>query len=331
MKNLIEKYLGRLRRHVAYMVAPLLPSRWVLPLAGIPGMAGGANMTVTTLAAAIGELWTPELNRAVMWDLTIAPLFEDKTAWLKSGDTAHLPSRHNLTANTKAAGTAATPEAITENEQTFVVNTQKVVAFEIEDIAEIQSNYDMRSEYTQSATYALKKAWDTDAGVLFDDNTTNDVGTLGSELADDDLIKANQLLDEQGAPDTRYMAVPPATHSGFLKLDKFVNSLYTGDNAGAAVHRAQVGMLYNSTVYKSNHCVGSSPSANGSMWGKGHFIKIVQRAPAVHVWYSPLDVAWVVTMDTIYGMYERQEAIETAAGTTNSRLWSCRLRCVKNV
>ena len=45
-----------------------------------------------------------------------------------SGDVFHLPNRHNLTANTKSAGSDATPEAITETEQTFTVSTHQIVA-----------------------------------------------------------------------------------------------------------------------------------------------------------------------------------------------------------
>jgi len=67
------------------------------------------------------------------------PLFEDKTAWLRTGDTARLPSRHNLTASTKTAGTDLTPEAITETDQTFQVTTHQATAVQVEDIAEIRT------------------------------------------------------------------------------------------------------------------------------------------------------------------------------------------------
>jgi hypothetical protein len=288
-----------------------------------------ANVTVTTAAVQIEEVWSPELNRAVQYDLVIAALFQDRSADLRTGDTLHLPSRHNLTANTKSAGTALTPEAITETEQTFQVTTQKATAQRIEDIAEIQSRYDLRAESTMAGSYALSRAIDSDAGALFANNTTQTVGTLGAELSDDNLIRAWQYLKDSAAPSPQHIVVAPATYGGFLKTEKFVNQLYTGDQGGSAVAQAKVGNLYGADVYVSQLTSGTAPSSSGCWFSEGHYIKVIQRPPSVHLDYSPLDLAWIAVMDVIYGVFERLEADEAAAATTNSRLWSVRLQSVK--
>jgi len=115
-----------------------------------------ANVTGTTADKFIDEIWSAELNRAVEFKLVIAGLFSDWSGRMTgSGDVFHLPARHNLTANTKSAGSDATPEAITETEQTFTVSTHQIVAQEIEDFAEVMSKYDIRAEYTTAASYAL--------------------------------------------------------------------------------------------------------------------------------------------------------------------------------
>lgn len=287
------------------------------------------NVTITTAAVQIEELWSPELNRAVELDIVIAALFEDKSKLLRRGDTLRLPSRHNLTANTKSAGASLTPEAITETDQTFVVNTHQATAQEIEDIAEIQAKYDLRNESTVAGAYALARAMDVSAAALLDDNSTQTVGTLASELTDDNLIRARRFLKDSAAPDPWNCVVAPATFDGFLKTDKFVNQLFNGDTGGRALHEAQVGKLYKATVFESQLTVGTAPNSSGHFWAKPHFIKIVQRAPMVHLEYIALDVAWVAVMDTIYGVFERLEADEAAAATTNSRLWGVRLQSVK--
>src|SRR3990167_6110108 len=108
-----------------------------------------ANVTATTADVYADEIWNPELNRAIEFAMVIAALFSDWTSRMSgSGDVLHLPARHNLTANTKSAGSDATPEAITETEQTFTVSTHQVVAQEIEDFAEVMSKYDIRRDYT---------------------------------------------------------------------------------------------------------------------------------------------------------------------------------------
>ena len=288
-----------------------------------------ANVTVTTADKHIDEMWTPELNRAVELDIVIAALFDDRSKQLPHGDILHMPARHNLTANDKSAGSDATPESITETEQTFTVNTHKIVAQEIEDIVEVQSRYELRQEFTQAASYALARVMDVDCGALFDDNSTNTVGVLQSELTDDNLIQARKLLKDNAAPMPWHMVVAPGTYSGFLKLDKFVNSLYSGEQSGRAVHQAQIGKIYGATAYESQLTVGTSPNSSGALWSEKHFFKIVQKAPKTDTWFSPLAKAWIVAADTIYGVFERAEAVEAAAGTTTSRLWGVRLQSVK--
>src|SRR3990167_6167877 len=130
------------------------------------------NVTAATATEFIDEKLSPELNRAIELDQVIASLFSDWTRRMAgSGQIFHLPARHNLTANTKSAGSDATPEAITETEQTFTVSTHQIVAQEIESFAEVMSKYNIRSEYTLAASYALARAMDVAAGNLFDDNT----------------------------------------------------------------------------------------------------------------------------------------------------------------
>jgi hypothetical protein len=292
-----------------------------------------ADVTLTTAATFIDQVWSPELNRAIQYDVVVAALFDDKSALVDNhANTINLPSRHNLTANAKAAGTALTPQAITETQQQFVLpmtNGHRAIAQMIEDIAEIQSRYDIRSETTIAGAYALARQMDVDAAGLFA-ALANSVGTSSAELTDDNLIAARTTLRNSAAPRPWYICVPPATYSGFLKLEKFTNQLYIGDaQDGTAVEEAKVGRMYGADVYESQLLAGSAPAASGAYWSKTHFFKAIQRQPTTHTWYSPLDLSWVVTMDCIYGMFERLEADEAAAATTNSSLWGVKLACVK--
>jgi hypothetical protein len=292
-----------------------------------------ADVTITTAALFIDQVWSPELNRAIQYDVVVAALFDDKSALVdQHANTINLPSRHNLTANAKAAGAALTPQAITETQQQFVLpmtNGHRAIAQMIEDIAEIQSRYDIRSETTIAGAYALARQMDVDAASLFAALATS-VGTSSAELTDDNLIAGRTGLRNAAAPRPWYICVPPATYSGFLKLEKFTNMLYIGESEnGTAVEEARVGKIYGADVYESQLLAGSAPAASGAFWSKTHFFKAIQRQPTTHTWYSPLDLSWVVSMDTIYGMFERLEADEAAAATTNSSLWGVKLACTK--
>ena len=289
-----------------------------------------ANVTSTTADKFIDEYWSPELNRAVELKIILASLFSDWTSRMRnSGDVFHLPARHNLTANTKSASSDATPEAITETEQTFTPSTHQIVAQEIESFAEVMSKYNIRSEYTLAASYALARAMDVSAGNLFDDNTSQTEGVLSAELTDDNLIASWELLQESSGDPPYKGAVTPAGWAGLLKIEKFTNQLFNGDTKGRALHEAQIGKVYQATFYQSNLLPGTSPNASGHLWAGDHFFKIIKKRPKQDAWFSPLAKAWVVATDQIYGVFERQEADEAAAATTTARLHGVRLQHLK--
>ena len=288
------------------------------------------EVTSTTADVFIDEIWSSELNRAIEFKLVIAALFSDWTSRMRgSGDVFHLPARHNLTANTKSAGTDATPEAITETQQNFTVSTHQIVAQDIESFAEVMSKYDIRSEYTMAAAYSLGRAMDVAAAALLDDNTTQTVGVLTAELTDDNFIRAWQYLQDSSGDAPYKGVVSPAAWGGMLKIEKFTQQLFNGDTGGRALHEAQIGKVYQAQMYASPLTVGTAPNSSGHMWAGDHFFKIIKKAPKQDAWFSPLAKGWVLATDQIYGIFERQEADEAAAVTTVARLHGVRLQTLK--
>src|SRR3990172_2687272 len=185
-----------------------------------------ANVTATTAANFIDEKWSPELNRAIEFTMVIAGLFSDWTSKMSgSGDLFHLPARHHLAGATKSAGVDATPEAITESEQTFTVSTHQIVAQEIEDFAEIMSKYNIRAELTDDAAYVLSRMQEVACAALLDDNTTQTVGTLQAELSPDDILEAWTLLTNSSARPPFKGVISPAGWAGLLKEDRVGHSL----------------------------------------------------------------------------------------------------------
>lgn len=288
------------------------------------------NVTSTTADKFIDEVWSAELNRAIEFKLVIAGLFSDWTSRMRSsGDIFHLPARHNLTANTKSAGTDATPEAITETEQTFTVSTHQIVAQQIEDFAQVMSKYDIRSEYTKAAAYSLGRASDVLAAALLDDNTAQTVGTLTAELTDDNFIRAWQYLQDSSGDAPYKGVVSPAAWGGMLKIEKFTQQLFNGDTKGNALHEAQIGKVYQAQMYASPLTVGTAPNSSGHLWAGDHFFKIIKKAPKQDAWFAPLAKSWVIATDHIVGYFEKQEADEAAAVTTTARLHGVRLQTLK--
>lgn len=289
------------------------------------------EVTVTTANKFIDEKWSPELNRAIEFDTIIFPMFSDWTKKMgsSSGQIFHLPARHNLAVATKTAGNDATPEAITETQQNFTVSTHQIVAQDIENIAEVMAKYDIRNEYTMAASYALARAQDVAAAALLDDNSTQTVGVLTAEMTDDQLIRAWQYLQDSSGRPPYQGVVSPACWAGFLKVEKFTNQLYNGDTGGKALHEAQIGKIYQATMFASQLTVGTAPNSSGHIWAGDHFFKIIKKAPKQDTWFSPLSKSWIVATDQIYGVFERQEADEAASATSVARLHGVRLQSLK--
>ena len=286
------------------------------------------NITLAQAAVLVDEMWTPELNDAVEFNFNIIKTFDDRSDQLPHGDRLNLPAIHHLTTGAKAADTALTPISLTETEDTFTVSTHRAVAIRVEDIAEIQAKYEVRANYTDSMSYGISRDMETDAAGVIDNNTLQTIGTLGTELTDDNLLRAWQYLEDSAAPsNNRFLVLSPAGAAGVMKLDKFASRLYVPD--ARVSENAEVGPVYRAALTISNLTVGTAPNSDGSMHHKLHFFKIMQRAPTVHSWYSPLDLAWVVSVDSLYGVFERNEADEAAGVTTRSSLWGVRLRNVK--
>jgi hypothetical protein len=108
-------------------------------------MALGTNqITTTTAAKFIPDVWSMEVLRATEDALVMAPLVKRYDSLVKErGDTIHIPSLSNLTANDKSANTQVTLQAVTETETTIDINKHKEASFLVEDIVKVQSNYDL--------------------------------------------------------------------------------------------------------------------------------------------------------------------------------------------
>lgn len=287
---------------------------------------------VTPAANFLPNVWAPEVSDATQANTVLPDLidrhFEDS---LKFGNNFVIPDRSNPAVRMKSQDTTATWANRTETNQNFAINRQAYVAFLVEDIAEIQSKYDVRSEYTDAAGYSLAAFVEGDAtsgmASLLDD-PTNAVGTLGVDPADDDLILAKTYLDRADVPATdRYMYVSPGYHNGLLKIDKFVRS---GDyDTGGSVKKGKVGQVYNAPVYISTLCA-NNPNVSGQAYGlMGHkrgIVLVQQRKPTIHTQYIILEVGWGVLVDTIYQFILRNIAPKTLGGGTSNDQFSVSLK-----
>ncbi len=271
------------------------------------------TIDVTDAAVFIPEVWAAEVLMFRESALVMAPLVKRFDSEVKTrGDTIHVPNVSELSANNKEANTEVTLQVPTETETTISINKHKEVSFEIEDIVKVQSAFDLRSAYTKSAGYAIAKVVDADLLALYSSLTSTDVGTYGQVLTDATIVSAIQALDEADTPlEDRYFVIAPSQKAAIMKIDKFVKADFLGQYDQPTPvrkgpnNRYLWGDIYGVPTYYTNQVpttVATPTQTHNIMFHKEAFALAMQMAPRTQASYWHKDLAWLVTVDSIYGV-----------------------------
>lgn len=275
------------------------------------------SLTVTTSEKFIPEVWSSEIIRETEANLVLADKVKRYDADVaKFGDVIHIPNLSNLSANNKIAGELVTTQAPTETEKTITVNLHKEASFYVEDIAKVQSRYDLMGEYTKKAGYAIAKAIDTSIAGLYS-GLSQYVGDGSTDVTDDNIILAIQKLDEANAPESdRYFIINPAAKADLMDIDKFV--LRTGpgwDSSNSPIlHGVKEngfwGDIYGVKVYVSTNLVtsaGTPTVVHNLLFQKEAFGLALQQKPRVQSQYKLEYLSNLVVVDAIYGVAELRD------------------------
>lgn len=289
-----------------------------------------ANVTITTADKHIGEVWPRDLIRAQEFKLVIAPRVYREWKFAGFGDVYHIPRFPNLTASTKSAGSAWTPEALTDTEQTVTINVHQVAGVEVEDIAALLSNTNLTAEYKRKIGYALGRAVDVQLAALPQNFGTNIIGTLGVELTYDNMVEAWEALADVGIDltDNCTWFLSPGAIAGLLKQDAFINSQYQGPNP-RAVETAKVGEVLGAPILQTN--LTRAPSAGQSesfLVYKQAMALIMAQAPKMVTESIAKELADVVGGHQVYGISEVTRYDEAPANVTAVDNWAVLLRTV---
>jgi hypothetical protein len=270
------------------------------------------TMTTTTGAVFIPEIWSAEVLMFRESALVMAPLVARYDSAVKSkGDVIHIPDVSELSANDKSAGSEVTLQKPTETDTDINIDTHKEVSFEIEDILKAQSQYELRASYTKSAGFAIAKAIDTDLLSLYSSLTSTDVGTYGTDITDATIVAGIQELDEADVPfEDRYFVIKPSQKAALLLLDKFVKADYLGQYQQPTIvrkgpnNRYLWGDIYGIPTYYTNQVqeTAATPTqTHNIMFHKEAFALAMQLGPRTQGNYWAKDLAYLVTVDSIYG------------------------------
>lgn len=244
---------------------------------------GTNNITNTTAAVFIPQLWSDETIAAYKSNLVLANLVTKIMHQGKKGDTIHIPTPTRGSASAKAASTQVTLIAPTETELTVSINKHYEYSRLIEDITAVQALESYRRFYTDDAGYALAKQVDQDivllgaglqggtiaaatnlyeAAVIGSDGLTTFSGSAGTNtgngaaLADLGIRQMIQKLDDVDVPmSERVMVIPPVERKNLMGLARFTEQAFVGEVGSAnTIRNGFVADIYGVPVYVSTNC-----------------------------------------------------------------------------
>lgn len=263
-------------------------------------------MTVTTGAAFIPEIWSLEVIEAVKSKLVLANLVWrfDKDV-MKFGDTVHVPSVSNLVANDKVAGVDVQPQAPTESTVDISINKHKESSFYVEDILAAQANRDLMKAYTESASYAIAKAIDSDIAAL-STGFSNSFGTYNTAITTDVVLDSIEQLDGGDVPeDDRHFVFRPDVKRDLLDLSTYTSKDFV---SGSAVETGKIGDLYGVSTYMSNNVLKSGTSTSNMLFHRHALGLAMQKKPRVQSEYQLKPLANLVVVDSVYGVLEMRDS-----------------------
>lgn len=279
-----------------------------------------ANITVTTAANFIPEIWSAEVKRAVESNLVMANLvlrdFEGEIR--QKGDTVHVADISNLTVGDKAAGTDVSFEAVTEDKTSILIDKHKYAAFKLEDIVAVQSNVNLLSQYSSKIGYGLAKAVDTDLLSLYV-ALSQSVGADNTAITETTFLSAIQYLDLADAPETDRSGVFSAGQkANFLAVDQFVRYDSTGIGGQQnPILNGQFGELYGVRIFFTTNVTttGSPAGDHNLVFHKEAFALAMQRDIRVQSQYSLKSLAEEVVGDVLYGVKEYRDSFGVVVKT----------------
>jgi hypothetical protein len=263
------------------------------------------------------ELWSREIQQPFDKTLQAKKLVKDLSGLAKGGgDIINSPFTAAVNARAKAASTDLTFDSPEGAPVVLNIDKHYYVGVKIEDIAKVQSNYNLKDAFMQRMSEALARQIDTDILALYASAGTSVSG--GAAIDDADIISVVTTFDLANNPTgTRRGVVGPYTKGDLLGINKYVAYDQTG-KTGKAVDGSGglVGNVYDIDLYMSQN-VPTSTTGRNLFFDKNAISIAEQLAPKFESTYMTRSLAWETALHTIYGVgVERSASVIELTRTT---------------
>ena len=287
--------------------------------------ASSNNITTTTAASFIPEVWSDEIVAAYKKNLVMANLVRKLSHKGKKGDTINIPMPSRATAQAKAANTLVKIQQDTESNVQVVINKHFEVSRLIEDIVSVQALSSLRRFYTDDAGYALARQTDLDliqlgrqanngagtaayaaAYIGGDGSTLYTSGTPNaSALTDVGIRRMIQRMDDNDLPmEDRYLVIPPSARNTLMGIARYTEQAFVGETgANNTIRNGRIGNVYGVEVYVTPNCDTATGAARIAMLlQKESLVLAEQMGVRTQTQYKQEYLGDLMTADCLYGV-----------------------------
>lgn len=279
----------------------------------------GSNVTrsIAQTSQYVQEKWTREVQQPFDKMLQASRLVQDRSGLIADGgDILNIPFVSGVNARAKAASTAITYDSPEGAPVTLNIDKHYYIGVLIEDIAKIQSSYDLKAAFQERMAEALARQVDTDLMTLYTGAGTTVSG--GAAVDDADVLAIVTAFDVANTPPSqRYGIIGHNTKADLLGVNKYAAYDQTG-KTGKAVDGSEdlTGALYGMDIYHSGNVVTATTGHN-LFFHKKAINLAKQQAPKFELEYSVDYIGTKTVLHTVYGVgIERASSVLELTRTT---------------
>lgn len=282
-----------------------------------PTTSSNVTRSIAQTSQYIQEMWAREIEQPFDKKLQMAKLVQDRSGLVAGGgDVIRVPFTAGVNARAKSASTNITFDSPEGSPIAINIDKHYYVGVLIEDIAKVQSNYDLKSAFQTRMSEALARQIDTDLHALY--GSAGTTVSAGDAVDDADILSVVAALDAANAPQSeRRGIVGHYTKGDLLGINKYTAYDQTG-KTGKAVDGTDglIGSVYGIDLYHSGNVPTSSTGRN-LFFHKSAVTLARQQKPKFEMEYSVDALGWKTALHTVYGVgVERAASLIEVTRTT---------------
>lgn len=283
-----------------------------------PTTNSNTTRAIAQTAQYIAEKWTRDIEQPYDKMLQMAKLVKDRSGLVTDGgDTINVPFTIAVDSRAKSASTDVTYDVPNGAPIAIAIDKHYYSAVKIEDIAKVQSNYDLKSAFQTRMAESVARQTDTDLHALYASAGTT--VSAGAAVDDADVLSIVTALDVANTPASgRRGVVGHYTKADLLGVNKYNAYDQTGKTGTAVngVADSLIGNVYAMDLYHSGN-VPTSTTGRNLFFHRDAITLAKQLAPKFEMEYSVDAIGVKAVLHSIYGVgVERASSLVECTRTT---------------